>query len=76
MPTLREVEHLRRERTIDATLSEAVTALPTIIAARSGSTPDDSGSAGYFEDDGDGVLTYAGWFSPGDYPDTNLVRPF
>ena len=76
MPTLREVEHIRRQATIEGTLSAANSALPTINAARTGSVPDDSGSAGFFEDDADGVLTYQNWFRAGDAVGTGKLRPY
>ena len=74
--TLREVHHLTKQATINAAINQAVTQLPVIAAARSGSTPDDSGVAGYSVEDEDEVLVYTGWFSAGDMPDEKLVRPY
>lgn len=73
---LREANYIQRRATIDAAVNEAATAILAISAARSGSTPDDTGAGGYFEEDEDGDVFYHGWFRAGDYPDTKLVRPY
>lgn len=73
---LREANHLQQRATIENTLSEAATALPTIAAARGASTPDDSGAGGYFVEDDDGIVSYQKWFRVGHAVGTRRLRPY
>ena len=73
---LREANFVARRAIIEAAISEAITAIPTMSAARGGSTPNDTGMAGYMEADEDDIVSYRNWFRAGDYPGVNLVRPY
>lgn len=76
MPSIREIEEIRRRVTVEVALQRAVTRLPALQAGQQSSTPDSEGASGFFEDDDDGHLTYQHWFRAGDAVGSRRLRPW